>query len=85
MRITGVPQGMTVFYVQGSVQFTTKDGWDGSRQFPTFWTVGATEGDAESNARIILQFNEGDVMPDGSRVTRVFVSVMCAEIAPVAS
>lgn len=81
MEITGVPQGMTVFHVHGSVQYTTKDGWSGNRTFPTFFVVGGTVGDARSNARTLLQFNEGDAMPDGAIVTRVYVSATLAEIA----
>jgi len=85
MEITGVPSGMTLFHIHASVQFKTPDGWSGGPQLPTFFVLGGTSRDAEANARALLTFKEGDRMPDGSIVTRVYVSATCVEIDPLIS
>lgn len=54
MDIRGLAQGLGVFYIEARIQHRTKDGYEGTVTFPSFWAVGGTPEDAIQNAIQIL-------------------------------
>lgn len=72
-EVPGVPQGMGLFIVHPVVE-TMLDGWSGSQQYPTFFTVGGNENDAAGNAGRILGLEVGSVLPSGAKVVRIEVT-----------
>ena len=59
MEALGIPTGMNQFYIHVSVLTRTPDGWNGSKKYPTFWTVGGTPLDALTHARTIIGLHHG--------------------------
>lgn len=63
MEIRGLSNGLGLFYVEVRIHYTTKDGYEGTRSFPTMYVVGGNATDAMKNAIKIV--NPRGHMVDG--------------------
>lgn len=77
MEIRGLANGLGVFHIEARIHFRTKDGYEGTKTFPTFWTVGGTEEDAIKNAIQIL--NPHGHIVDGDTFLNYSISAVNAD------
>lgn len=77
MEIRGLANGLGVFYIEARIMYRTKDGYSGTRTFPTFWTVGGTPEDAIRNAADIIDPTEN--IPHGALYMNASISAVNAD------
>lgn len=71
MNVNGLAQGMGLFHVTARVLTATTDGYQGSRDVPTFYTVGGNPIDAFRNAVVLLNRSIGDIIEKHTSNRRV--------------